>query len=78
MYAYVVNNAWQQWSSQDMASFLREVGTPILKQSLEDTSAFHEASGFYVFIEEGWAVRFNAQLFYNKNDLSALLDKMNI
>ena len=77
MYAYVVNSAWQKWSSQDMASFLREVGTPNLKQSLDDDN-FHTESGFYVFIEEGWAVRFNTQIFYNKNDLSSLMDKMKL
>ena len=58
MYAYIVNNAWHLWSSKDMASFLRIVGSPSLKENVSDTNDFTIASGFYVPIEKGWAVRY--------------------
>jgi hypothetical protein len=70
-----------QWTSQDMASFLREVGTPVLRQELSDPNVFHDASGFYVFVQEGWAVRFDSQLgsqLHYTNGLSSLMDKMNL
>jgi len=81
MYAYVINNAWQQWSSKDMGSFLREIGTPILKTDITDTNTFHSASGFYVYVQEGWTVRFEPHLDSQINcthSLSVIMNSLHI
>jgi hypothetical protein len=81
MYAYIVNNAWTAWASQDMPSFLRIVGTPMLRETLNDSEPFHEASGFYVLIEKGWSVRYDSELgskVYFENGLSKLMEGAHI
>ena len=81
MYAYIVNNAWTAWASQDMASFLRIVGTPILRETLNNPEPFCEASGFYVQVERGWSVRYDAELgskVYFENGLSKLMTNVKI
>ena len=68
MYAYIVSNAWNLWSSKDMPSFLRIVGSPSLKENISDINDFRIASGFYVPIEKGWAVRYCFDLTTMENN----------
>ena len=72
MYAFIVNNAWSNYGSKDVAMFLRDVGTPSLKMDFNDCNTFNEVSGFYVKIEEGWAVRFRSELVTNDGLASSM------
>jgi len=73
MYAFIVNNAWSNYGSKDIAGFLRDVGTPSLMMNFNDSlTAFNEVSGFYVKVEEGWAVRFKSELITNDGLVSSL------
>jgi hypothetical protein len=73
MYAFIVNNAWSNYGSKDVAMFLRDVGTPSLKMDFNDSiTAFNEVSGFYVKIEEGWAVRFKSELVTHNSLASSM------
>jgi hypothetical protein len=66
MYAFIVNNAWSNYGSKDIAGILRDVGTPSLKMNINDSlTAFNDVSGFYVKIETDWAVRFKSELVTN-------------
>lgn len=62
MYAFIVNNLWSNYGSGDMACFLRDVGTPMLSMAPNEGKSFNSVSGFYVKVEEGWALRFRSDL----------------
>jgi len=69
MYAYIVDSLWQQYPNKDYAEFLRIVGTPALVT--DPATAFNTVSGFYVFVESGWFVRFRSELVHTGDlDLS--------
>lgn len=73
MYAFIINNAWANYGSKDVAGFLRDVGTPSLKMDFKDSiTAFNEVSGFYVKVEEGWAVRFKSELVTHNSLASSM------
>ena len=73
MYAFIVNTAWSNYGSKDVAGFLRDVGTPSLKMDFNDSIiAFNEVSGFYVKVERGWAVRFKSELITNDGLASSM------
>jgi hypothetical protein len=76
MYAFVVNNALADYVSslnrkladyeaEGVENFLRDVGTPSLVSDFRGVNTFNNMSGFYVYVKEGWAVRFKSGLVHN-------------
>ena len=65
MYAFIVQETWSKYGSNDYAGFLRAVGTPSLLMNPKESNTFNDVSGFYVKIEEGWAVRYKSTLVTN-------------
>lgn len=76
MYAFVVNNAFTDYLSslnrkmadgetEGVENFLRDVGTPSLVSDFRGVNTFNNMTGFYVYVKEGWAVRFKSGLVNN-------------
>jgi hypothetical protein len=80
MYAFIVNEAWLKYDSKNASQFLRDIGTPSLLMNPNDlNTTFNNVSGFYVKIEEGWAVRFNSELVtYDASQLASTMASLNM
>lgn len=72
MYAFIVLSDYNAFTASSKANqieeFLRIVGTPSLKSNSLELNSFHSVSGFYVKIQDGWAVRYKSQIFAYNND----------
>jgi hypothetical protein len=81
MYAYIIDRLWLQYPNKNYAEFLRVVGTPAL--ITDPDGNFNTVSGFYVQVEDGWAVRFRSELQYMTvldldSDLNVSLESLNL
>jgi len=68
MYAFIVLKKWMNWirdNENDLAVFLREVGTPcILTSSVYLGSTYNGVPGFYIRVPPGWGIRYNFSLLH--------------
>jgi len=71
MYAFIVNEAWKKFATNDFATFLRVVGTPCLTMTYAAEEQFNDVSGFYVKLVAGWAVRYRSTLLTITEDPAA-------
>ena len=76
MYAFVINNALAEYllfnnrkladyEAEGVENFLRDVGTPSLVSDFRGVNTFNNMTGFYIYVKEGWAVRFKSELVHN-------------